>query len=131
MSTLATPNDHAERRAHQRATDEFPHVVDRLRDLVGATLVAYLGGVRETRAVTQWAEQRRTPPEKTQQRLRRALHAAEILSDRDDAGVVRAWFQGMNPELGDIAPARLLRDGPSDEAGPAVLAAARSFRAAG
>jgi hypothetical protein len=31
-------------------------LVKELRDLLGAKLVAYLGGVKETRAVRQWAE---------------------------------------------------------------------------
>ncbi|MEO7236069.1 MAG: hypothetical protein ABIW80_11940, partial [Lapillicoccus sp.] len=30
-------------------------IVTRLRDILGATLVAYLGEVKETRAVAQWA----------------------------------------------------------------------------
>ena len=33
-----------------------PDLVARLRDLLGAKLVAYLGSVKETRAVRQWAE---------------------------------------------------------------------------
>ena len=32
-----------------------PELVDRLRDLLGARLVAYVGSVKETRAVRQWA----------------------------------------------------------------------------
>jgi len=44
--------------------------------------------------------------------------------------VVQAWFQGMNPRLDD-APARLLREGDLDHAGPEILAAARAFAAAG
>jgi hypothetical protein len=45
--------------------------------------------------------------------------------------VVAAWFQGMNPRLGDVAPARLLREAELDVAGPRVLAAARAFAAEG
>jgi hypothetical protein len=44
---------------------------------------------------------------------------------------VQAWFQGMNPQLDDVPPARLLRDGQLDAAGQQVLAAARAFAAAG
>ena len=39
----------------------FPEVVGALRELLGPRLVAYLGAVRETRAVHQWAEGVRTP----------------------------------------------------------------------
>lgn len=70
--------------------------------------MACLGPVSETRAVRQWAE-----------------------GTRDHPRVVQAWFQGMNPQLEDAAPARLIREGDLDEVGPRVLAAARAFGAAG
>jgi hypothetical protein len=44
---------------------------------------------------------------------------------------VQAWFQGINPQLDDVPPARLLSEGQLDDAGPQVLAAARAFAAAG
>ncbi|MGO4383374.1 hypothetical protein AB4Y80_03960 [Specibacter sp. RAF43] len=54
-----------------------------------------------------------------------------MLDERDDRSVVQAWFQGMNPQLDDVAPARLLREGILDEVGSTVLAAARAFTSAG
>ena len=39
----------------------FPEVAAQLRELLGPRLVAYLGGVRETRAVHQWADGNRQP----------------------------------------------------------------------
>lgn len=110
-----------------------PELVDRLRDLLGAKLVAYLGSVQETRAVRQWAdpEDGRMPSAEVLNRLRMAYRVATLLREKDSPGVVQAWFQGMNPRLGDVAPARLLREGDLDQAGPEVLAAARAFAAAG
>jgi hypothetical protein len=64
-------------------------------------------------------------------RLRIAYQAARLLAERDSDQVVQAWFQGLNPALGDRRPARLLREGAVDEVGPQVLAAARQFAAAG
>ena len=105
-------------------------LVARLRALLGATLVAYLAGVQETRAVRQWAEgTRQIAGAGTQARLRVAYQAAILIAERDDPAVVQAWFQGLNPALADRSPARLLRDGDLDEAGPHVLAAARQFAA--
>lgn len=49
----------------------------------------------------------------------------------DRPEVARAWFQGLNPQLDDRSPARLLREGDLDETGPAVLGAARAFLAGG
>ena len=103
-----------------------------LRTLLGAKLVAYLGGVKETRAVRQWVEgSRQIAGADNQRRLRLAYQAAKLIAERDDPGVVQAWFQGLNPALADRSPARLLREGDLDDVGPQVLAAARQFAAVG
>jgi len=106
-------------------------IVQRLRDTLGAKLVAYIGGVRETRAVREWADDARTPSAEVVQRLRTTFHVMALLRDRESASTVASWFQGMNPELEDMAPARVLREQDLATAGPAVLAAARSFVAFG
>lgn len=114
--------------AHTRSVRaSFPEVVAELRTLLGARLVAYLGSVQETRAVHQWAAGVREPSEQTQQRLRIAMQVALTLAERESSQVAQAWFQGLNPQLDDRSPARMLRDGELDEVGPAVIAAARAF----
>lgn len=110
---------------------DIAELVDQLRELLGAQLVAYLGSVTETRAVRQWADGVRKPPAEATRRLRLAFHVAGLLAERDQPRVVQAWFQGMNPQLEDTAPARLIREGDPDEIGPRVLAAARAFAAVG
>ncbi|GAA4682451.1 hypothetical protein GCM10025780_29910 [Frondihabitans cladoniiphilus] len=110
---------------------DVPQLVSALRELLGAQLVAYVGHVAETRAVRQWAEGEREPAASTTQRLRVAYQVAGLLAERDNARVVQAWFQGMNPQLDDVSPARLLRTGDLETAGPQVLAAARAFAAVG
>jgi len=107
-------------------------LVKELRELLGARLVAYLGGVRETRAVRQWAEGTRSIGSgRDLSRLRVAYQAAVLLAERDRPAVVQAWFTGLHPVLGDRSPARVLREDDLDEAGPQVLAAARQFAAVG
>lgn len=119
-------------RAHRESvTLDTGVIVTRLRDILGATLVAYLGEVKETRAVAQWAAGARTPSTATVTRLRTAYHAAAMLREKDSAGVVQAWFQGLNPQLNDVSPARALREQDLDTVGPAVIAAARAFAAEG
>lgn len=132
VMTTATPQRPG-LHAHARATRlEMPALVGELRDLLGARLVAYLGGVHETRAVRQWAEGTRSIQDRTdEQRLRLAYQIAALIGETDSAGVVQAWFQGLNPQLDDRSPARLLREGDLDEVGPQVLSAARAFAAAG
>jgi hypothetical protein len=106
--------------------------VSELRDLLGAKLVAYLGGVKETRAVRQWAEgTREVSGSEDLRRLRLAYQAAKLISARDTPAVVQAWFQGLNPVLEDRSPVRVLREGDLDEVGPRVLAAARQFSSVG
>jgi hypothetical protein len=109
----------------------FPEVAAKLRELLGPRLVAYLGGVRETRAVHQWADENRQPSADVQQRLRLALQLALPIADADGHEVAQAWFQGLNPQLDDRSPARMLRDGDFEEVGPAVIAAARAFLVGG
>jgi phage-related minor tail protein len=106
-------------------------IVSSLRETLGAALVAYLGGVRETRAVREWAEGVRSPSGEAVQRLRTSYYVMAMLRDRESPATVASWFQGMNPELEDVAPARVLREQDLDTAGPAVLSAARSFIAHG
>lgn len=126
--SIATPGLQAYERSVRA---DVPQLVTELRELLGAQLVAYLGGVRETRAVRQWADGEREPSTATTQRLRIAFQVAGLLAERDNARVVQAWFQGMNPQLDDVSPARLLRAEDLETAGPRVLAAARSFAAVG
>ncbi|WP_255465385.1 hypothetical protein [Frigoribacterium sp. NBH87] len=106
-------------------------LVTALRELLGAKLVAYVGSVAETRAVRQWAEGQRHPSAAVERRLRLTFQVAGLLAERDDPRVIQSWFQGMNPQLEDDSPARMLRDDDLDTAGPRVLAAARSFAAVG
>ena len=118
--------------AHARAIrSTFPEVVREIRDILDAKLCAYLGSVKETRAVNQWAEGSREPSDDVQRRLRTALQAAAPIADADSAAVAQAWFQGLNPQLDDRSPLRLLREGDLDEVGPDVIAAARAFLVGG
>ncbi|MCP3425507.1 hypothetical protein NBM05_05620 [Rothia sp. AR01] len=107
-------------------------LITRLLDCLGGKLTAYLGGVRETRAVRQWAEGVRKPSSESMERLRLAFQAAGMIVEAGNAPqVVQAWFQGMNPQLEDRSPARVIREGDPHAVGPEVLAAARAFARVG
>lgn len=129
IDSAATPDLTVYREAVTMSTAAL---VTALADHLGFKLVAYLGKVKETRAVRQWAEGTReiNRPEDVE-RLRLAFRAASLIMSRESAGVAQAWFQGLNPVLGDVSPARLLRDGDIADVGPQVLAAARQFAAIG
>jgi hypothetical protein len=107
-------------------------IVTELRARLGVRLVAFLAGVTETRAVHEWASgKRQVRDPDVMSRLRLVYQVVALIGARDGDGVVQAWFQGLNPKLGDRSPARLLRDGELAEAGPQVLSAARAFASVG
>jgi hypothetical protein len=126
MAVTDHPRPDLEAHSHAMRAD-FQQVAAELRELLGARLVAYVGGVGETRAVHQWAEGDRAPADAVQQRLRFALRVALPIAQADSPAIAQAWFQGLNPQLDDRAPARLLRDGDLEEVGPAIVAAERAF----
>lgn len=107
-----------------------PALVVALRNLLGLRLVAYIGSAKETRAVRQWAEGGRTPSDDVLLRLRMAYRVAAMLARKDSSAVVQAWFQGMNPRLDEVSPARLLREGDLEHVGPQILDAAAAFTSA-
>lgn len=113
-------------------TLDFPELTEHLRELLGAQLVAYLGGVRETRAVRQWAAGERKPSDPVVHRLRLAYQVAGLIKESGNSPtIVQAWFQGANPQLDDYSPARALREQPLDVVSRKVLAAARAFARVG
>lgn len=124
--TLTQPRPDLEAHRHAMRSD-LPTVVREVRDLLGARLGAYVAGVGETRALHEWADGTRTPGPDAQRRLRLALQLAKLIADRDGAATAQAWFQGLNPQLDDRSPARLIREGDIDDVGGPVVAAARAF----
>ena len=105
----------------------LPELVAKLREIVGVRLVAYIGNVKSTRPVAQWAAGGHTPGETDVDRLRLAYQIAALLRENNEAATVQSWFKGMNPSLDDMSPARVLREGDPAEVGPNVMAAAKAF----
>jgi hypothetical protein len=111
--------------SHDRAMSaSVEDVVRELTDLLGASMVAAIAGVSETRAVAQWLNGRN--PQRPQV-LRFALQVALMVADASDINVARAWFQGSNPHLGDRSPVAMLRDLPLTDVQADIMAAARAF----
>jgi hypothetical protein len=94
--------------AHDHAMSiPISQVVSELADLLGATTVAVIGGVQETRAVHQWTTGRE--PQRPNV-LRFALQLATMVSTLANREIAKAWFHGSNPRLNDQIPMLLLRD---------------------
>jgi hypothetical protein len=60
-------------------------------------------------------------------RLRFVFQVARTLSGHDSPAVAQAWLTGVNPELGDRVPLRLMRENEIDEVAPDILSAVRAF----
>lgn len=115
--------------AHREAISlKWPEVVRRLADTLGRKLTAYIAGVRDVRALDRWMAGT-APYGDVESRLRLAYQVVRMLSAHDSPEIVQSWLTGVNPELGDRVPLRLLRDGDLDIVAPEILGAARAFLA--
>jgi hypothetical protein len=117
--------------AHREATAlPFPKLVQDLTRSIGRKLTAYIAGVKDVRALDRWIEGA-APYKDAEERLRFAYRVVKTLEKHDHAAVVQAWLTGLNPELDDRVPLRLLREGDLEKVGPELLGAVRAFVAGG
>ena len=117
--------------AYREATTlEFSKLVAELTAILGKKLTAYIASVKDTRAVERWMASS-GPYKGVEERLRFAYRLAKMISDHEGPRVAQAWFTGLNPELGDRVPVRLLREEDVEIVGPEILGAARAFLAGG
>ncbi len=95
-----------------------------LQEWLSPRLSAYVVGVKDTKTVARWAKGEVTDlRQSNEEKLRTAYAIAQLLMQYDSPQTVRAWFIGLNPQLGDVSPAETIRKGQIQEA----LAAARAF----
>jgi len=114
----------------EAASLPFPELVKRLAAILGKKLTAFIASAKDVRAVDRWMSGGE-PYKGAEPRLRLAYHVARMLSDHESTKVVQAWMMGLNPELNDRVPLRLLREGDLEIVGPEILGAARAFLAGG
>src|ERR1700683_4220402 len=127
MGTISPPRP--ELSAHERALRlPTPELVQQMVEVIGRKLTAYIGGVKDVRAVDRWISGSEIYGD-AEQRLRFAFQVVWTLREHDSPKVVQAWLTGVNPELGDRVPLRLLRENDIHAVAPAVLSAARAFLA--
>lgn len=118
----------AERAHRQSVHASVAEVAGYLQELLSRRLTAYIAGVKDARTVTRWASgEVENARYENEQRLRTAYEIAQLLVRFDSPRVVKAWFIGLNPQLGDVSPAEAIHDGELKEA----MSAARAFVAGG
>lgn len=100
-----------------------------LQELLSRRLTAYIAGVGDGKTVSRWAsgEVAGIRDHYQEQRLRGAYEITQLLLNYDSAQTVKAWFIGLNPQLGDVSPAEAIHEGRLKDA----LAAARAFTVGG
>jgi hypothetical protein len=104
---LSRPDLAAQREALSLA---WPKIVERLTEIVGRKLTAYIAGIEDTGVLDQWINGTE-PYGEVEKRLRFTYQVALTLSQHDSPRIAQAWLTGVNPELGDRVPLRVLRDG--------------------
>jgi len=128
LGTLPRPDLAAHRRSVQAS---FAEIVAELAEILGKKLTAYIGGVKDTRVIERWSQGGIEPYRDADRRIRFAYQIAKTLSKHDSPRVVQAWFVGLNPELQDRTPIRLLKEADIEKVGPELLNAMRAFLAGG
>lgn len=116
-------------RAHRQSVHaSAAEVAGYLQELLSRRLVAYIAGVKDAKTVTRWASgEVENVRDENEKRLRTAYEIAKLLVRFDSPRVVKAWFIGLNPQLGDVSPAEAIHDGDLKGA----MSAARAFVAGG
>jgi len=117
--------------AHREATTApFSRLVQELVAVIGKKLTAYIAGVKDVRAIDRWMDEA-APYKSAEERLRFAFRVVKTLENHENGSVVQSWLTGLNPELNDRVPIRLLREGDLEIVGPEILGAVRAFVAGG
>lgn len=99
-----------------------------LQDALGQKLVAFMVEVEDPKTVGRWVSGKRLPKDlDVERRLRDAHQIFRLLLTKESPHTVRAWFVGLNPQLGDESPATAIREGRTRD----VLVAAKAFLAGG
>lgn len=118
--------------AYRSAMNEpFSEVTKELQELLSRRLTAVMAGVKDGKTIARWAAGE-TPDirggEDKERRLRTAYQILHfLLATSDTPLVAKAWFMGLNPQLGDVSPAEAIREDRLKEA----IEAARAFAAGG
>jgi hypothetical protein len=107
-------------------TLSIPELVQKLSSIIGKKLTAYLISAKDIRAVDRLIEGELLSKD-SEQRLRFAYQVATILSTYDSPTIAQAWLMGLNPELGDRVPIRLIREDNLEQLAPLVLNAAGQY----
>jgi hypothetical protein len=101
-------------------------IVRGLTDILGRKLTSYIAGIKDVRGLDPWINGTE-PHGEVEERLRFTYQVVRTMTQYDSPRTVQAWLTGVNPELGNRVPLRVLRDGDLATMVPEILRAARAF----
>jgi hypothetical protein len=101
-----------------------------LTSKIGKKLTAYVAGVGDVKTIESWIAGKPSPKD-AERRLRLTYQIVMTLAITDTPAVAQAWLMGINLELDDRVPLRLLREGNLDQVAGHIVGAARAFVAGG
>lgn len=131
MALISSSSSRPGMKAHIDSTRlPFNELVLELTKIIGRKLTAYIAGVDDTRSVDRWTKGQGSYGE-VERKLRFTYQVVVPLADHNPASVVQSWLTGINPELEERTPIRLLREQDQEVVGPDLLRAVRSFLAGG
>lgn len=123
-----TPTTSASTRAHRSTVQSsVPDMAAFLQETLGQKLTAYIADVNDPRTVSRWSKGERQPRSESEARIVAAFQTFQLLLTEEAPQTVRAWFLGLNPQLGDESPAAALREGKFRD----TLTAAKAFLSGG
>jgi len=108
----------------------MPDLLSILTTNIGKKLTSYVAGVYDAKTIESWIEGEPVPID-AEKRLRLTYQIVMTLTIADTPAVAQAWLIGINPELDDRVPLRLLREGNLDQVSSHIVGAARAFVAGG
>jgi hypothetical protein len=129
MAYVSLPQPDLE--AHRNSlTLPIPDLLSTLTSKIGKKLTAYVAGVDDVKTIESWIAGEPSPRD-AERRLRLTFQIVMTLTIADTPAAAQAWLMGVNPELGDRVPVRLLREGKLDQVADHIVGAARAFVAGG
>jgi hypothetical protein len=108
----------------------MPELLRTLTSTIGKKLTTYVAGVHDAKLIESWMAGEPSPSD-MEKRLRFTYQIVMTLTIKDSPAVAQAWLVGVNPELGDRVPIRLLRESNLDQVAAPIVGAARAFAARG
>lgn len=110
---------------NQVETDTISPVIGALSAELTDELIAFMAGASDARIAFRWRQGTLIPSAPAQAKLRCGRDIVAVFDELNALDAVEGWLEDLNPEVGGLSPARLIRDRQVSEVEGIVLAAAR------